>query len=95
MNNMYQITLIIVTHDHELAAKCDMQIIIRDGKVESIMDHGQAVAVPLSGGSVLRDFREEVSELKVVRPLEASQPHRSRMPSPPSGHDAHQEEGGT
>lgn len=26
-------TLVIVTHDHELAAKCDMQIVMRDGKI--------------------------------------------------------------
>lgn len=30
------VTLIIVTHDPELASKCDMQINIKDGKVESI-----------------------------------------------------------
>ena len=29
-------TLIIVTHDPELAAKCDIQIHIKDGKIESI-----------------------------------------------------------
>lgn len=29
-------TLIIVTHDHELAAKCDIQIRIKDGVIESI-----------------------------------------------------------
>lgn len=27
-------TLIVVTHDHDLAAKCDMQIYIKDGKIE-------------------------------------------------------------
>ena len=32
------VTLIIVTHDPELAAKCDMQIRIKDGKIESISD---------------------------------------------------------
>jgi len=32
----YRATLIIVTHDAELAAKCDMQIHIKDGKIESI-----------------------------------------------------------
>jgi len=32
------VTLIIVTHDHELAAKCDIQIFIKDGKIESIKD---------------------------------------------------------
>lgn len=30
------VTLIIVTHDHELAEKCDIQIRIKDGKIESI-----------------------------------------------------------
>lgn len=30
------VTLIIVTHDPELAAKCDMQINIKDGRIESI-----------------------------------------------------------
>ena len=30
------VTLIIVTHDADLAAKCDMQIHIKDGKIESI-----------------------------------------------------------
>lgn len=29
------VTLIIVTHDEDLAAKCDMQIYIKDGKIES------------------------------------------------------------
>lgn len=45
-NKMYHITLIIVTHDHELAAKCDMQIEIRDGKVASITNKGQKMPVP-------------------------------------------------
>lgn len=29
-------TLIVVTHDHDLAAKCDMVIRIKDGKIESV-----------------------------------------------------------
>jgi putative ABC transport system ATP-binding protein len=37
-NKSNGVTLIIVTHDPELAAKCDMQINIKDGKVESIRD---------------------------------------------------------
>lgn len=32
-------TLIVVTHDHDLAAKCDMQIKIKDGKIESVNEH--------------------------------------------------------
>jgi len=35
-NKSRGITLIIVTHDPDLAAKCDMQIHIKDGKIESI-----------------------------------------------------------
>ena len=30
------VTLIIVTHDQDLAARCDMQVNIKDGKIESI-----------------------------------------------------------
>src|SRR5690606_6049545 len=29
-------TLVVVTHDDDLAAKCDIQIRIKDGKIESI-----------------------------------------------------------
>jgi len=29
-------TLVVVTHDEELAAKCDMQIYIKDGKIDRI-----------------------------------------------------------
>jgi len=35
-------TLIIVTHDPELAAKCDIKIHIKDGKVQSIEKKGHA-----------------------------------------------------
>ena len=34
-------TLIIVTHDHDLAKKCDMQILIKDGKVQQIKGGAQ------------------------------------------------------
>ncbi|MBH1956553.1 ABC transporter ATP-binding protein [Candidatus Saccharibacteria bacterium] len=37
-NKKNGVTLIIVTHDPELAGKCDIQINIKDGKVESIRD---------------------------------------------------------
>ena len=37
-NKKKGVTLIIVTHDEDLARKCDMQIHIRDGKVSSITD---------------------------------------------------------
>ena len=39
-------TLIIVTHDQELAAKCDMQIYIKDGKVEAIKTAAPSTAQP-------------------------------------------------
>ena len=35
-------TLIVVTHDHELAAKCDIQIYIKDGKIEKMVGAGDA-----------------------------------------------------
>ena len=35
------VTLIIVTHDEELAQRCDMQVRIKDGKVESIENKRQ------------------------------------------------------
>lgn len=35
-NKQKNVTLIIVTHDPELAAKCDMLVNIKDGKIESI-----------------------------------------------------------
>lgn len=37
-NKKNGVTLIIVTHDPDLAGKCDMQINIKDGKIESIRD---------------------------------------------------------
>lgn len=33
LNKQHNITLILVTHDHELAAKCDRQIMIKDGYI--------------------------------------------------------------
>lgn len=38
LNKDRGVTLVIVTHDDDLAAKCDMQIRIKDGKIQSI-DH--------------------------------------------------------
>lgn len=37
-NKQKKITLIIVTHDEELARKCDMQIYVKDGRVIKIED---------------------------------------------------------
>lgn len=35
-NKKFNVTLIIVTHDADLAARCDIQIKIKDGRIESI-----------------------------------------------------------
>lgn len=43
-NKQKNVTLIIVTHDPELAAKCDMLVDIKDGKIESINQAGASVA---------------------------------------------------
>lgn len=44
-NKQNGVTLIIVTHDPDLAAKCDIQINIKDGRVESIRDTRSAEPV--------------------------------------------------
>jgi putative ABC transport system ATP-binding protein len=31
------VTLIIVTHDHDLAKLCDMQIYVKDGEIDKIV----------------------------------------------------------
>lgn len=38
-NKKYRSTLIIVTHDHDIAKRCDIQIQIKDGKIESIFNN--------------------------------------------------------
>ena len=40
------VTLIIVTHDADLASKCDIQIRIKDGKIESIKDTTKKPVAP-------------------------------------------------
>lgn len=42
-------TLIIVTHDHDLAKKCDIQISIKDGKIDSITGLKKPVTKPKRG----------------------------------------------
>lgn len=36
------VTLIVVTHDEELAAKCDIQVFIKDGQIQSVKRKGSA-----------------------------------------------------
>lgn len=43
LNKKQGSTLVIVTHDEELAAKCDMQIYIKDGQIEKITTPKAAV----------------------------------------------------
>lgn len=43
-NKSKGVTLIIVTHDPELAAKCDIQIDIKDGKISAVRDKKSAKA---------------------------------------------------
>ena len=45
-NQVLGTTLIIVTHNQELANACDMQIVISDGKVAAIREKGKAPIVP-------------------------------------------------
>jgi putative ABC transport system ATP-binding protein len=44
LNRQQGITLVIVTHDRELAARCDRQIFIRDGVEEGVNETAGAVA---------------------------------------------------
>lgn len=43
LNKERGVTLVIVTHDNELAAKCDMQIHIKDGMVQSVTQSKEKV----------------------------------------------------
>lgn len=49
-NKNNKVTLIVVTHDPELASKCDIQIHIKDGKIESVRDRKQSEAHALKHG---------------------------------------------
>lgn len=46
-NKKHGVTLIIVTHDHDLAAKCDIQVRIKDGKIESVDSKKKQVVKPV------------------------------------------------
>jgi putative ABC transport system ATP-binding protein len=44
LNKTLGSTLVIVTHDHELAARCDAQIYVKDGKIEKITGNNKAAS---------------------------------------------------
>ncbi len=41
-NKKHKTTLIVVTHDLDLAKKCDMQILIKDGKIQRVVGGGKS-----------------------------------------------------
>lgn len=70
-------TLIIVTHDADLAAKCDIQIYIKDGKIEKMVGG----AVPKAEESHIeilgpQDSREDSQHLEGTMSLSDTQPVR-------------------
>lgn len=42
LNKTMGSTLIIVTHDHELAARCDMQVTLKDGEIIDLKDRSRS-----------------------------------------------------
>lgn len=52
------VTLIVVTHDPDLAAKCDIQIDIKDGRVESIRNTNETEAL----GDVVKSIEVSFEE---------------------------------
>lgn len=84
-NRVNKTTLIIVTHDQELANKCDIQIVIRDGKVASIMHKDPAIAPAVPQAIMTKDqfaqlaTQERLSQAQVVAQpaVAASQPNNN------------------
>jgi putative ABC transport system ATP-binding protein len=54
LNKQNKSTLIVVTHDHELAARCDIQIAIKDGQIVSMQNRKQAKSAPAKTKKVRR-----------------------------------------
>lgn len=53
-NRTQGVTLIIVTHDPDLAAKCDMQIFVKDGIVEKIVNKNKETQLEMHPNTVLK-----------------------------------------
>jgi putative ABC transport system ATP-binding protein len=50
VNRLRGTTLVLVTHDRELAARADMQVVMRDGRIVELLDRGAPVAAPQGVG---------------------------------------------
>jgi putative ABC transport system ATP-binding protein len=61
LNRKMKCTLFIVTHDHELAARCQIQIVVKDGAVESVDSTTRPRAINQASGK-----RRKVKNGKVI-----------------------------
>jgi len=61
-NRIYGTTLIIVTHDPELAKKCDIQITITNGKVQSITGRDGSIQQTTQNTMTKESFAKTVKE---------------------------------
>jgi putative ABC transport system ATP-binding protein len=50
VNRLRGTTLVLVTHDRDLAARADMQVVMRDGRIVELVDRGAPVAAPQGVG---------------------------------------------
>ncbi len=80
LNETIGSTLIIVTHDTELARRCQMQIIIKDGRVEHILEHGRAVRGAPRPAEAPPSNRAQAARPGTVRP--AVKPARPTVVKP-------------
>jgi len=55
LNKQHSSTLVIVTHDHELAARCDMQISIKDGEIVSVKGSAPSKSKPAIKGKAAKN----------------------------------------
>lgn len=88
-NKNYKMTLIIVTHDEELAEKCDLQIMIKDGKVASIIDHGKVTRPPESAAKHILKTRVNTAVGRAIKhliPLKNASSGQIKIPVHHGGH---------
>lgn len=75
LNRRLQCTLIIVTHDHELAARCQYQITIKDGQVVAVRSPQQRSGAQISSPA-------SVAPMKSMPPKPATLTTMSAKPKP-------------